>query len=75
MIEKREEEIRSFKPETYYGINLMAEGIRFTWQDKKSGSARSFSKERIETLKQKMQGAPLFIKEVEKKAEEEKKED
>lgn len=68
MIEKREEEIRSFKPETYYGINLMAEGIRFTWQDKKSGSARSFSKERIETLKQKMQGAPLFIKEVEKKA-------
>lgn len=68
MIEKREEEIRSFKPETYYGINLMAEGIRFTWQDKKSGSARSFSKERIEILKQKMQGAPLFIKEVEKKA-------
>lgn len=68
MIEKREEEIRYFKPETYYGINLMAEGIRFTWQDKKSGSARSFSKERIETLKQKMQGAPLFIKEVEKKA-------
>ena len=68
MIEKREEEIRSFKPETYYGINLMAEGIRFIWQDKKSGSARSFSKERIETLKQKMQGAPLFIKEVEKKA-------
>lgn len=68
MIEKREEEIRSFKPETYYGINLMAEGIRFTWQDKKSGSARSFSKERIETLKQKMQGAPLFIKEIEKKA-------
>ena len=68
MIEKREEEIRSFKPETYYGMNLMAEGIRFTWQDKKSGSARSFSKERIETLKQKMQGAPLFIKEVEKKA-------
>ena len=68
MIEKREEEIRSFKPETYYGINLMAEGIRFTWQDKKSGSARSFSKERIEALKQKMQGAPLLIKEVEKKA-------
>lgn len=68
MIEKREEEIRSFKPETYYGINLMAEGIRFTWQDKKSGSARSFSKERIDTLKQKMQGAPLLIKEVEKKA-------
>lgn len=68
MIEKREEEIRSFKPETYYGVNLMAEGIRFTWQDKKSGSARSFSKERIEALKQKMQGAPLLIKEVEKKA-------
>mgnify|MGYP004624133141 FL=1 len=68
MIEKREEEIRSFKPETYYGMNLMAEGIRFTWQDKKSGSARSFSKERIDTLKQKMQGAPLLIKEVEKKA-------
>lgn len=68
MIEKREEEIRSFKPQTYYGINLMAGGIRFSWQDKKSGSSRSFSKEKIEALKKKMQSSELLIKEVEKKA-------
>ena len=67
MIEKREEEIRSFKPETYYGINLMAEGIRFTWQDKKVVLPAHFQKRESRHSNKKCKALP-FIKEVEKKA-------
>ncbi len=48
-------------------INLMAEESGLPGRIKKWFCPLIF-KERIETLKQKMQGAPLFIKEVEKKA-------
>ena len=51
MIAAREEEIRQFKPQEYYGLTLMAGGLRFSWQDEKSGSRRSFSKERMEDMK------------------------
>ena len=42
MIAAREAEIRSFKPQEYYGLTLLAGKNRCTWQDKKSGSIRSF---------------------------------
>ena len=48
MIAAREAEIRSFKPQEYYGLTLLAGKNRWTWQDKKSGSIRSFQKERME---------------------------
>ena len=48
MIAKREEEIRTFQPKEYYGVTVQAGKIKWTWQDQKSGSYRSFSKERIE---------------------------
>ena len=44
MIAKREEEIRKFVPKPYYGLQLQAEGVVFTWKDEKSGSYRSFQK-------------------------------
>ncbi len=66
MIAAREEEIRQFKPQEYYGLNLLAGGIRFSWQDGKSGSRRSFSKERIEDLKAKTGNGSLEITEIEK---------
>jgi len=61
MIAKREEEIRKFQPQEYYGITCTASGIRWTWKDEKSGSYRSFSKERIEGLADQMQGSKLTI--------------
>ena len=50
MIARREEEIRNFKPEEFYGLVLYANGIQWTWQDGKSGSSRSFNKERMDGL-------------------------
>lgn len=68
MIAAREEEIRQFKPQEYYGLTLLAGEIRFAWQEEKSGSRRSFSKERIEDIKVRVRNGLLEITEVEKSA-------
>ena len=61
MIAKREEEIRKFVPKPYYGLQLQTEGVVFTWKDEKSGSYRSFQKERIENIQKKLSGKKLQI--------------
>lgn len=66
MIAKREEEIRKFKPEEYFGMNLQAGGVRWTWQDKKSRGTRTFQKERMDELFKKLKGQKLVITAVEK---------
>lgn len=68
MIAKREEEIRSFKPEAYYGVTAFADGVTFTWKDRKSGSYRTFSEERVAELMKKCKGQPMSLVQVEKKA-------
>lgn len=65
MIAKREEEIRQFKPQEYYGLTCFASGISWTWQDAKSKSSRSFSKEKIEALHKNLQSQSLTITSVE----------
>ncbi|NLP28129.1 MAG: DNA topoisomerase III [Clostridia bacterium] len=50
MIAAREEEIRNFKPKTYYGITAVAQGIKFTWQDSKSKDIKSFDRGKIEKI-------------------------
>lgn len=50
MIAAREQEIRSFKPKSYYGLKAIADGITFTWTDKKSHSPRTFDKERLQVI-------------------------
>lgn len=66
MIAAREEEIRSFKPVTYYGLKATVGGITFTWADTKSGSSRSFDKDRIQAIKQ-TAAASLLVTDVHKK--------
>ena len=61
MIAKREEEIRKFVPKPYYGLQLQAEGVVFIWKDEKSGSYRSFQKERIANIQKKLSGKKLQI--------------
>lgn len=68
MIAKREEEIRNFKPEEYYGITCTAGAVNWTWQDAKSGGYRSFSKERMDKLMTDLKGASLEINKIEKSA-------
>ena len=44
MIAKREEEIRKFVPKSYYGLQLQAEGVVFTWKDEKAAVIVVFRK-------------------------------
>lgn len=68
IIAKREEEIRKFQPQEYYGLNLTAGGVKWTWQDKKSGSYRTFQKERADEIYGKAKSGKLTVTAVEKKA-------
>lgn len=66
MIARREREIKEFVPKEYFGLTLKAAGIRWSWQDKKSGSYRTFDKERAEKLKKELEGKALTVTSVEK---------
>jgi DNA topoisomerase III len=49
MVATREDEIKSFKPQTYYGIEVQTDGLKLTWQDS-NGNSRSFNKEKIDAI-------------------------
>ena len=66
MIAAREGEIRNFKPKEYYGLTLLAGRNRWTWQDGKSGSSRSFNRERMEAVKAAAGTGALTVTSVEK---------
>ncbi len=66
MIAKREEEIKQFKPKTYYGLTVMSQGIKWTWQDSKSKDVKTFNEERIEQLFKSLQGQSAQIEKVAK---------
>lgn len=68
MIAKREEEIRKFVPREYYGISLETQDVKWTWRDEKTKSFRTFSRERAEQIKGRLENAALEITSVEKKA-------
>lgn len=68
IIASRESEIRSFKPEDYYGLTCSAGGVKWTWQHKKSGSLRSFQKDFISSLKSDLKNQTLTVTEIQKSA-------
>ena len=68
MIAKREEEIRKFVPKEYYGISLETQDVKWTWRDEKTKSFRTFSRERAEQIKGRLENAALEITSIEKKA-------
>lgn len=68
MIAKREEEIRKFVPKEYYGISLETQDVKWTWRDEKTKSFRTFSRERAEQIKGRLENAALELTSVEKKA-------
>ena len=68
MIAKREEEIRSFRPEEYYGLSLLSGKVKWAWQDIKSGSFRTFLREHIDMIARKMDSGSLTVTSVEKSA-------
>lgn len=68
MIAAREEEIKNFKPVSYYGLKAAAGGITFTWTDNSSGSARTFHREKAENIRRDTIHADLKITELKRKS-------
>ncbi len=66
MIARREEEIKSFVPKEYFGMQVKAKGISWTWMDSKSKSTRTFQKERMTELEKKLNGKQLNVTVIEK---------
>lgn len=62
----REQEIKSFKPQKYYGYKIFATGMNFTWENQK-GNQRISDKKWAEELGKKLRGHDLVITEVSKK--------
>ncbi len=49
IIASREDEIKNFKPQTYYGIEAQTDTVKLTWQDA-NGNSRSFAKDKIDAI-------------------------
>ena len=72
MIAKREEEIRSFVPKSYYGLkakvamhkNQTGNNLTFVWMDKNTKSSRNFQKERMEQLLKRLSDGACVVKSV-----------
>ncbi|APZ50011.1 DNA topoisomerase III [Jeotgalibaca sp. PTS2502] len=68
MIAKREEDINQFKPKTYYGIKAVTEdGMTLIWRDSQTKQTRSFDREKVEKLVQKIGQQPLTVSAVTRK--------
>ncbi|WP_416827981.1 DNA topoisomerase III [Ectobacillus polymachus] len=67
MIAAREDEIKNFKAQTYYGIEAQTtDKLKLTWQDAK-GNGRSFDKEKIDTIVKTLGKQNAIVTEIEKK--------
>ena len=54
MIAEREEQIKNFKPKTYYGLQAITNEATFAWSEKGTNQTQSFNKEKIEQLLKKL---------------------
>lgn len=64
MILERENEMKSFKPQTYYGLQLYAKNVTFTWHNNKTNDSRIKLKDELLKLVQDIREKPLVVKEV-----------
>ncbi|PEJ36715.1 DNA topoisomerase III [Bacillus pseudomycoides] len=67
IIAGREDEIKNFKAQTYYGIEAQTtDKLKLTWQDGK-GNGRSFDKAKIDTIVKKLDKQNATVTKIEKK--------
>ncbi len=67
IIAKREQEIREFRPRTYYGLKAAAGELTLTWQNQKTKQTRTFDRQEVQALQQRLSGQAAQIIEVDKK--------
>ncbi|MGN4446894.1 DNA topoisomerase III [Bacillus cereus group sp. MYBK79-1] len=67
MIANREDEIKNFKAQTYYGIEAQTTNqLKLTWQDA-NGNSRSFNKEKIDSIVRGLDKHNATVVEIDKK--------
>ncbi|MCI0766543.1 DNA topoisomerase III [Bacillus sp. TL12] len=66
MIAAREDEIKNFKPQVYYGIEAQTDSVKLTWQDTK-GNNRNFNKEKIDSIVKSLDKQNATVVEIDKK--------
>ncbi|MBP3967638.1 DNA topoisomerase III [Bacillus sp. WL1] len=67
MIANREDEIKNFKAQTYYGIEVQTtDKLKLTWQDA-NGNSRSFNKEKIDDIVKVLDKHNATVVEIDKK--------
>ncbi|WP_026592563.1 DNA topoisomerase III [Bacillus sp. UNC437CL72CviS29] len=67
IIAGREDEIKNFKAQTYYGIEAQTSSkLKLTWQDAK-GNSRSFNKEKVDAVVKKLDKHNATVVDIEKK--------
>ncbi len=67
MVAAREDEIKNFKAQTYYGIEAQTiDNLKLTWQDTK-GNSRSFDKDKVDALVKKLGNGNATVIEIERK--------
>jgi len=64
MIYEREKEIKAFKPQTYFGLQVIANNVTFTWQNSKTKDIKIKTSEDLQKLVGKLKGKQLIVKEV-----------
>ncbi len=68
IIARREDEIRAFRPQEYYGLTCTAGNVKWTWLHEKNGNTRSFQKPFITELHTSLKGQSLTVTDVQKTA-------
>ena len=69
IIAQREEEINTFRPKTFYGVEAQSDSkLKLTWQDAKTSDTRSFDRDKLSAIVKKVDGKQAVIENVEKKA-------
>ncbi|MCP8968061.1 DNA topoisomerase III [Ectobacillus ponti] len=66
MIAKREEEIKKFQPQPFYGASAVAGTLKLTWQDAKTKETRTFSKEKADAVLKAVRNQNAKVVEVKK---------
>lgn len=66
MIAAREDEIKNFKPKTYYGITAVANNLKLVWQDSKTNDFKTFNKEKCDDILKSVKNKKAEVVEVSK---------
>ncbi len=66
IIEAREEEIKNFKPRTFYGITAVSKDLKLTWQDGKAKDIKTFNRDKIDKILEAIKGRNAEVFEINK---------